>query len=73
MNFLSDKDGTTRKDFEKLLLGILLSLTIITILFMYIQSHFIREEIVWMVGAIGTLFVTGQGISAYTSLKSNNK
>jgi len=72
MNFLTDKDGTNRKDFEKLVLGILLILTVAVILFMYVYSHFIKEEIVWMVGALGTLFVTGQGIQAYTSLKNNN-
>lgn len=69
MNFLTDDDGTTIKDFEKLLLGVLLFLTVIIVLFMYVYYKFISEEIIWMVGALGTLFVTGQGISAYTSLR----
>ena len=49
MGFLNDRDGVDRKDFEKLVLGILLFLTVVVILFMYVYSHFIREEIVWMV------------------------
>lgn len=69
MNFLTDKDGTNRKDFEKLVLGILLIMVVGTILYMYITSHFIREEIVYLCLILAGFFVGDKALTAITDIK----
>ena len=65
-NFLTnDKDGFSIKDFEKLILGILTIIIVGTICYKYCVDSLAKQEMIWLAGTFGTLFVARKGLSYF--------
>jgi hypothetical protein len=62
-SFWRDKDGFTKEDFEKLVTGILFTLSVLVVLYVYVMKMDVNRDIVYLCTALGGLFVIRKGLS----------
>ena len=78
--FLTDKNGLSVGDFEKLLLAFLFLIGTLAIITIFILSQFLfevgsikgLEQICWLDSAIGLLFIGNKGVDIIKEIKQPN-
>ena len=71
-SFVSDKEGITKSDFEKLVLGILLIVVVITICAIYFIKNVTDPNMLYLATSIGALFVVRKATAYNRDIKISN-
>lgn len=63
--FGNDKNGLSEKDFEKLILGVLLIIVVLAIVIKYILNDLANMDMVYLATMLGSLFVVRKAASYF--------
>lgn len=63
--FGNDKNGLSEKDFEKLVLGILLIIVVLAVVFKYLTKDITNMDMVYLATMLGSLFVVRKAASYF--------
>lgn len=69
--FGNDKNGLSEKDFEKLVLGILLIIVVLAVVFKYLTKDITNMDMVYLATMLGSLFVVRKAASYFKPERYN--